>query len=100
MDASVKKVGKKAEMIFVICIFLFVIGCSSIPIFVYATSADIDARQDDLGMGLDLINCQSQIVSALDSSYNYIALQNCGSVYMKIRYHTILRVYQTIVLVA
>ena len=61
MAGSVKKARKKAEVVFVMCIFLFVIGCSSIPIFIYATSADINARQDDLGVGLDLINCSQQV---------------------------------------
>jgi len=65
-DESEKKSGKRnlVETTVVLCIFLFVIGCSSIPIFVYATSADIDGRQDDLGVTFDLINCSSQQVSA------------------------------------
>ena len=58
---SMKKAGKKVEVVFMMCIFIFVIGCSSIPIFIYAISADINARQDDLGVGLDLSNCSQQV---------------------------------------
>ena len=59
--------NKKGEIIFAICVFLFVFCCSSIPIIIYATSSDVTPRQD-IGVEIDINNCPQQV-----SFYNYVA---------------------------
>ena len=65
----------KSEIVFVICVFLFVSGCFSVPVLIYATSdyvnnPDFSSEQADIGIDID--NCPQQV------SYvaNYIANHN------------------------
>ena len=52
--------NKKTEIILVICVFLFVFCCFSIPIVIYATSSDVTPRQD-IGIDIDVDNCPQQV---------------------------------------
>ena len=55
------KMDKKGEVIFVICVFSFVLCCFSIPIIIYATSSDVTPRQD-IGIEIDVDNCPQQVI--------------------------------------
>jgi len=48
--------NKKIEIIFVTCVFLFVICCFSVPIIIYATSSDVTPSQE-IGVDIDVENC-------------------------------------------
>ena len=52
--------NKKGEIIFVICVFLFVFCCFSIPIIFYADSLDVTPRQD-IGVEIDINSCPQQV---------------------------------------
>ena len=52
--------NKKGEVAFVICVFLFVFCCFSVPIIIYATSSDVTPRQD-IGIDIDVDNCPQQV---------------------------------------
>ena len=52
--------NKKGEVIFVICVFLFVFCCFSIPVIIYAASSDVTPRQD-IGVEIDINNCAQQV---------------------------------------
>jgi len=50
---------KKAEVIFVTCVFTFVFGCFSIPVVIYVTSSDA-IPLPELG-NIELNNCLQQV---------------------------------------
>jgi len=53
--------NNKIEIIFVTCVFLFVICCFSVPIIIYATSSDVTPSQE---IEVDMIgveNCPQQV---------------------------------------
>ena len=52
--------NKKIEVAFVICVFLFVFCCFSIPIIIYATNSDVSPRQEN-GIKIDIANCSQQV---------------------------------------
>ena len=52
----------KGEIIFVICVFLFVSCCFSVPVLIYVTSdnkPDFSPEQADIGIDID--NCPQQV---------------------------------------
>ena len=60
---------KKAEVIFVTCVFILVFGCFCIPIIIYATSSDVTPITELGIIELEIDNCLQQ-VSYICSSFN------------------------------
>jgi len=51
----------KAEVIFVTCVFIFVIGCFCIPVIIYVTSSDV-VPLTELGIiDLEVDDCLQQV---------------------------------------
>ena len=58
----------RGEIILVICVFLFIFGCFSIPILIYATSGyadDPDFSSEEAEIGIDVNNCPQQVAIAI-----------------------------------
>ena len=47
---------KTGEIVLLICVFSFVVGCFSIPIIIYATDSDVTPSQY-IGIEIDVNNC-------------------------------------------
>ena len=52
---------KKAEVIFVTCVFIFVIGCFCIPVAIYVTSSDAAPLTEFGIIDLEVDNCLRQV---------------------------------------
>ena len=60
---------KKAEAVFVTCVFVFVFGYFCIPIIIYATSSDVT----ELGIDFDIVSCVQEVSYIYSHCHLYIS---------------------------
>ena len=59
------KLNKTAEVILVICVFLFVFCCFFAPMIIYFTNSSVTPNRDigvEIGVDIDVDNCPQQVI--------------------------------------